>query len=88
MSPEDETIQMWHDRDKSGWWILFNMDQIIGQPLALVENGLDLHMSLSTGLRMLCVGNVFCTTTRNQVKATTGISEAQKIVTHFLHRIN
>jgi uncharacterized membrane protein YhaH (DUF805 family) len=39
MSPEDETIQRWHDRDKSGWWILFNMDQISGPPLALVENG-------------------------------------------------
>jgi uncharacterized membrane protein YhaH (DUF805 family) len=30
----------WHDRDKSGWWILINFIPILGPLWALVENGL------------------------------------------------
>jgi len=29
----------WHDRDKSGWWILINFVPLIGPIWALVENG-------------------------------------------------
>ena len=29
----------WHDRDKSGWWILINFIPIIGWLWALIENG-------------------------------------------------
>ena len=29
----------WHDRDKSGWWILINFVPVIGPLWALIENG-------------------------------------------------
>src|SRR5262245_11313279 len=29
----------WHDRDMSGWWVLINFIPVIGQLIALVENG-------------------------------------------------
>ena len=29
----------WHDRDKSGWWILINVIPIIGPLWAFIENG-------------------------------------------------
>ncbi|MEH6630492.1 MAG: DUF805 domain-containing protein [Halopseudomonas aestusnigri] len=32
-------IKRWHDRDKSGWWILINFVPTIGGIWALVENG-------------------------------------------------
>ncbi|KLN59325.1 hypothetical protein WH96_18325 [Kiloniella spongiae] len=32
-------IKRWHDRDKSGWWILINLVPYIGGIWALVENG-------------------------------------------------
>jgi uncharacterized membrane protein YhaH (DUF805 family) len=32
-------IKRWHDRDKSGWWVLINIIPIIGFIWALVENG-------------------------------------------------
>ncbi len=33
------SIKRWHDRDKSGWWILINLLPLIGVIWALVENG-------------------------------------------------
>jgi uncharacterized membrane protein YhaH (DUF805 family) len=33
------TIKRWHDRDKSGWWVLINLIPIIGDIWSLVENG-------------------------------------------------
>ena len=32
-------IKRWHDRDKSGWWVLINIIPIIGFIWALVETG-------------------------------------------------
>jgi uncharacterized membrane protein YhaH (DUF805 family) len=32
-------IKRWHDRDKSGWWILINFLPLIGGIWALVETG-------------------------------------------------
>ena len=32
-------VKRWHDRDKSGWWVLINLFPIIGGLWALVENG-------------------------------------------------
>ena len=32
-------IKRWHDRDKSGWWILITFIPIIGAVWAFVENG-------------------------------------------------
>jgi len=32
-------IKRWHDRDKSGWWILISCIPIIGPFWALIENG-------------------------------------------------
>ena len=32
-------IKRWHDRDKSGWWILINCIPIVGQLWCLVECG-------------------------------------------------
>jgi uncharacterized membrane protein YhaH (DUF805 family) len=32
-------IKRWHDRDKSGWWILINLIPVIGGIWAFVENG-------------------------------------------------
>lgn len=33
-------IKRWHDRNKSGWWILINLVPIIGGLWAFIENGL------------------------------------------------
>ncbi len=33
------SIKRWHDRDKTGWWVLINLIPIIGWIWALVENG-------------------------------------------------
>jgi uncharacterized membrane protein YhaH (DUF805 family) len=32
-------VKRWHDRDKSGWWVLINFVPILGPIWALVENG-------------------------------------------------
>ena len=32
-------VKRWHDRDKSGWWVLINLIPIIGPLWALVEIG-------------------------------------------------
>jgi uncharacterized membrane protein YhaH (DUF805 family) len=32
-------VKRWHDRDKSGWWILINLVPFIGSIWALVETG-------------------------------------------------
>lgn len=33
------TIKRWHDREKSGWWILIGLVPLIGPIWALVETG-------------------------------------------------
>lgn len=33
------SIKRWHDRDKSGWWILIGLIPLIGWIWAFVENG-------------------------------------------------
>ena len=33
-------VKRWHDRDKSGWWLLLSLIPVIGWLWALVENGL------------------------------------------------
>jgi len=33
------TIKRWHDRDKSGWWILITLIPIVGDIWSLIENG-------------------------------------------------
>lgn len=33
------TVKRWHDRNKSGWWMLIGLVPIIGGIWALVENG-------------------------------------------------
>jgi uncharacterized membrane protein YhaH (DUF805 family) len=33
------SIKRWHDRDKSGWWVLIGLIPIIGGIWVLVENG-------------------------------------------------
>ena len=33
------TVKRWHDRDKSGWWLLINLVPIVGVIWSLVENG-------------------------------------------------
>jgi uncharacterized membrane protein YhaH (DUF805 family) len=33
------SVKRWHDRDKSGWWVLINLIPIVGSLWALVENG-------------------------------------------------
>ncbi len=33
------TVKRWHDRDKSGWWILIGMIPIIGPIWQFVETG-------------------------------------------------
>lgn len=33
-------IKRWHDRDKSGWWVLINLIPIIGQIWTWIECGL------------------------------------------------
>jgi uncharacterized membrane protein YhaH (DUF805 family) len=32
-------VKRWHDRDKSGWWILLNLVPVIGLAWSLLENG-------------------------------------------------
>jgi uncharacterized membrane protein YhaH (DUF805 family) len=34
------TIKRWHDRDKSGWWILINLVPLVGDIWSFIENGL------------------------------------------------
>ena len=33
------SVKRWHDRDKSGWWVLLNLLPVIGWIWALIENG-------------------------------------------------
>jgi uncharacterized membrane protein YhaH (DUF805 family) len=33
------SVKRWHDRDKSGWWILINLVPIIGGLWSLIEQG-------------------------------------------------
>jgi uncharacterized membrane protein YhaH (DUF805 family) len=33
------SIKRWHDRDKSGWWVLVNLIPLVGWLWALIENG-------------------------------------------------
>lgn len=33
------SVKRWHDRDKSGWWILIGLIPVIGTIWVLVENG-------------------------------------------------
>jgi uncharacterized membrane protein YhaH (DUF805 family) len=33
------SIKRWHDRDKSGWWVLINLVPVIGGLWSLIENG-------------------------------------------------
>lgn len=32
-------VKRWHDRDKSGWWVLVNLIPIVGSIWSLLENG-------------------------------------------------
>jgi len=32
-------VKRWHDRDKSGWWVLIGIIPVLGPIWALVENG-------------------------------------------------
>jgi uncharacterized membrane protein YhaH (DUF805 family) len=33
------SVKRWHDRDRSGWWVLLNLLPVIGWLWALVDNG-------------------------------------------------
>jgi uncharacterized membrane protein YhaH (DUF805 family) len=33
------SVKRWHDRNKSGWWVLINLIPIVGALWTLVENG-------------------------------------------------
>jgi uncharacterized membrane protein YhaH (DUF805 family) len=33
------SVKRWHDRDKSGWWVLIVLVPVIGQLWALIDNG-------------------------------------------------
>ena len=33
-------VKRWHDRDRSGWWVLINLIPLVGVLWTLVENGL------------------------------------------------
>ena len=33
------TVKRWHDRNKSGWWILINLIPVVGDLWSLIENG-------------------------------------------------
>ena len=33
-------VKRWHDRDKSGWWVLINLIPLAGLVWSLIENGL------------------------------------------------
>lgn len=32
-------VKRWHDRDKSGWWVLISLIPVIGAIWAIIENG-------------------------------------------------
>ncbi len=32
-------VKRWHDRDKSGWWVLLNLVPVFGTLWALIDNG-------------------------------------------------
>jgi uncharacterized membrane protein YhaH (DUF805 family) len=34
------SVKRWHDRDKSGWWVLVNFIPVLGLLWVLVENGM------------------------------------------------
>lgn len=34
------SVKRWHDRDKSGWWVLVNLVPMVGLVWTLLENGL------------------------------------------------
>lgn len=34
------SVKRWHDRDKSGWWVLVGLIPVIGGLWLLIENGL------------------------------------------------
>jgi uncharacterized membrane protein YhaH (DUF805 family) len=34
------SVKRWHDRDRSGWWVLLNLVPVIGWLWALIDNGL------------------------------------------------
>lgn len=34
------SVKRWHDRDKSGWWVLVNAVPVIGMVWTLIENGM------------------------------------------------
>lgn len=33
------SVKRWHDRDKSGWWVLINLVPVLGLIWVVVENG-------------------------------------------------
>jgi uncharacterized membrane protein YhaH (DUF805 family) len=33
------SVKRWHDRDRSGWWVLINLVPVIGWLWALIDNG-------------------------------------------------
>lgn len=33
------SVKRWHDRDKSGWWVMLNLVPVIGWLWALIDNG-------------------------------------------------
>ena len=33
------SVKRWHDRDRSGWWVLLNLLPVIGWLWALIDNG-------------------------------------------------
>jgi uncharacterized membrane protein YhaH (DUF805 family) len=33
------SVKRWHDRDKSGWWVLLNLLPVIGWIWVLIDNG-------------------------------------------------
>lgn len=33
------SVKRWHDRDKSGWWVLLNLLPVVGWLWALIDNG-------------------------------------------------
>ncbi|MBX3643623.1 MAG: DUF805 domain-containing protein [Rubrivivax sp.] len=33
------SVKRWHDRGKSGWWVLLNLVPVVGWLWALIENG-------------------------------------------------
>jgi uncharacterized membrane protein YhaH (DUF805 family) len=34
------SVKRWHDRDKSGWWVLVSLLPLVGLVWALIQNGL------------------------------------------------